>query len=214
MNKTQLAKSFDECLALQASFNSVVNTDWRKANYAWRRAMWIEAGELCDHLGYKWWKNVSAPYDARQVLLEVVDIFHFLLSDVLVENKAGGAQLVNSYEWATKHVYAPTKEKKLQQVEEFVVLALEKHPIQAAFFQVVVALDININDLLKYYLGKNALNNFRQANGDKTGEYRRQWNYAGETVEDNVVLERILDAVDTVPSFDTIYAELTAIYGA
>ena len=213
MTNSQLAKSFNECLTLQASFNAVVNPHWRKANYAWRRAMWIEAAELVDHVGYKWWKH-TGDYDQKQVLLEVVDIFHFLLSDVLVENKAGGEQLVNSYEWAKRHVYAPTKDKKIQQIEEFVVLALEKHPIQAAFFQVVVALDININDLLKYYLGKNALNKFRQDHGYKTGEYRKQWGYVGEVVEDNVVLEKILDAVDTVPSFDSIYADLKAIYGA
>ena len=86
MNKETL-KLVDDCMKMQHQFNVVVNPDWKKANYAWRRAMWIESAELLDHIGYKWWKNVGAEPDAKQVLLEVVDIFHFMLSECLLDNK-------------------------------------------------------------------------------------------------------------------------------
>ena len=45
------------------------------------RAIWIEAAEMMDHIHYKWWK--SGEMDLEQVQLELVDIFHFALSDML-----------------------------------------------------------------------------------------------------------------------------------
>ena len=75
MSDQKIVAAFNECLALQNTFNSVVNPEWRKAGYNWRRAMWIETAELIDHLGYKWWKNIDAQWDHKQALLEVVDIF-------------------------------------------------------------------------------------------------------------------------------------------
>lgn len=212
MNKSELIKSFDECMKLQASFNAVVNPNWKKAGYNWRRAMWVESAELADHLGYKWWKNIDAEYDKKQALLEVVDIFHFMLSEVLIDGR-NGDNLYHSYEWATRHVYAPNKEKKLQQIEEFVSICIDGGAIQAAFFQVMIALDVRVDDLIKFYLGKNALNKFRQDNGYKEGTYRKTWSFNGEEVEDNKVLEHVL-SLDAPMTFDSIYNDLKAIYAA
>ena len=212
MNDQKIVTLFNECLALQDTFNKVVNPDWRKAGYNWRRAMWIEAAELIDHLGYKWWKNIDAPWDQKQVLLEVVDIFHFLLSDVMIDRRAG-ADLLSAYKWATHHTYAPTKELKIRQVEEFVVSCLDEHPVMTGFFQVMISLDITPDQLTKYYLGKNALNKFRQDNGYKTGEYRKIWSLNGDQVEDNKVLESILESSD-VTGFHTIYNELGVVYSS
>ena len=211
MNRNELAAAITECMNLQNTFNSVVNPEWKKAGYNWRRAIWVESAELLDHLHWKWWKDVNAAIDHKQALLEVVDIFHFVMSDRLIDGRKG-SDLESSYEWARRHTYANTHEKKLKQVEELVVLCLDKQNFEAAFFQVVVALDIDITDILKYYLGKNALNKFRQDNGYKEGTYIKMWMFNGETVEDNKVLENILESATTMLSFDEIYNQLSTIY--
>lgn len=210
MNDQKIVAAFNECLNLQNTFNAVVNPDWRKAGYNWRRAMWIESAELVDHMGYKWWKNLDAPWDQKQVLLEVVDIFHFLLSDVMLDRR-NGVDLMNSYKYATHHFYAPTKELKIKIVEEFVAACLDQSTLQTMFFQMMLSLDIKLEDLVKYYLGKNALNKFRQDNGYKQGTYHKSWMFQGEIIEDNKVLEHILES-SGVTNFDTIYGELKTIY--
>lgn len=211
MNRQELTKTINECLSLQNTFNAVVNPNWRTSNYNFRRASWIEASELIDHMGYKWWKNQQqTDWDRKQALLEVVDIYHFVLSVALIEGKTGD-DLYHNYTWATKHVKAPSKETKIRQIEEFVMVCLEGSVMYGAFFQILVALELSVEDLQKYYLGKNALNKFRQDNGYKSGIYQKQWNFNGEIVEDNKVLEHILES-SSVTNFDTIYSELNAIY--
>ena len=211
MTNTELIGAVNECMKMQAQFNEIVNPDWKKAKNNWRRAIWTECAELMDHVKWKWWKDVSAPMDNRQALLEVVDIFHFVMSDRIIDGRKA-VDLVNSYIWASRHTYATDREKKLKQIEELATLCLDKQNFEAAFFQVVFALEIKLPDLLKYYLGKNALNKFRQDNGYKEGTYVKMWNAGSETIEDNVALERILDGTDELLSYETIYEKLSSIY--
>ena len=65
-------------LELQDGMNSKVNPSWRSAGQEWYRAIWIEASEMLEHYGWKWWKKQDP--DVMQVKLEVVDIVHFALS--------------------------------------------------------------------------------------------------------------------------------------
>ena len=56
-----------------------VVADWLTRNREWYRAVWIECAELMDHYGgWKWWK--ASRCDVEQVMLEIVDIWHFGLS--------------------------------------------------------------------------------------------------------------------------------------
>lgn len=212
MTDQQIINGIIECMNLQSRTNSLVNPDWKKANYNWRRAMWIEAAELTDLVGYKWWKDLTKEPNQKQILLEVVDIFHFLLSDILLNNRYSANDVYNSLKWAKTHHYAPTREDKIRQIEEFVAVCLDGHGLlHPSFFQLMHAVDVRIEDLLKYYLGKNALNKFRQDNGYKDGSYRKQWNFLGNQVEDNVVLEHIMEN-GAVLKFDAIYDQLKTLY--
>ena len=65
-------------LELQDGMNTKVNPDWRNAGNEWYRAIWMEASEMLEHHGWKWWKKQEP--DDMQVKLEVVDIVHFALS--------------------------------------------------------------------------------------------------------------------------------------
>lgn len=210
MEQREIISALNECLQQQDNLNCIVNQKWKTANYAWRTAIWIEAAELVDKLNYKWWKDTTTPIDRRQLLLELVDVFHFMLSESILSNRSAD-NLYHSYKWATSHTRVTNKSSEIQYVEEFVMLTLENRPIEASFFQVMIALDIKIEELLKYYLGKNALNKFRQDNGYKDGTYRKQWNLEGQLVEDNVALEKIVEG-SAYLSFATIFNELTALY--
>ena len=74
-------------LALQDAMNSKINPEWRQAGNEWYRAIWIECAEMLDHYGWKWWKHQQADMD--QVTLEIVDIWHFMLSDMLEKTSYG-----------------------------------------------------------------------------------------------------------------------------
>ncbi len=198
------------CLHLQGSFNSKVNTDWKVAGYAWNRAMWIEAGELADHIGYKWWKNVNQPMDRNQALLEVVDIFHFLLSDLMIRRNLTGSEhtqnIVSAYKYARQHTKTTTKNDILLEIERFVEDCVTNQLALNSYFRIVVALDFTLEDVVDYYLGKNVLNLFRYDNGYLDGTYKKTWG----TQEDNVVLESILDTGER--DFIIIYNKLSEIY--
>ena len=71
----------EEMLNLQDSINSVINPNWRDAKNPWYRAIWTECAELMDHIGWKWWKKQEI--DIEQAQIELIDIWHFGLSDIL-----------------------------------------------------------------------------------------------------------------------------------
>ena len=71
-------------LKLQSEMNTKVHADWRQQNFEWYRAIWIECAELLDHYGWKWWKKQTP--DVDQIALELVDIWHFGLSILLLSD--------------------------------------------------------------------------------------------------------------------------------
>jgi len=77
--KQQLANM----LELQNDMNSKVHADWREQDFEWYRAIWVESAELLDHYGWKWWKKQTP--DVDQIALELVDIWHFGLSLLLLK---------------------------------------------------------------------------------------------------------------------------------
>ena len=78
MNPQQIKIMLD----LQDSMNTKVNANWQTQGYEWYRAIWVECAELLDHYGWKWWKHREA--DINQVKMEMVDIWHFLLSWIII----------------------------------------------------------------------------------------------------------------------------------
>ena len=75
-------------LNLQDSMNTRVHPEWRTQGYEWYRAIWVECAELMDHYGWKWWKKQQP--DWEQVKLELIDIWHFGLSDLLMQHEDAG----------------------------------------------------------------------------------------------------------------------------
>lgn len=196
-------------LALQDEMNSRVDPDWMTRERAWYRAIWIECAELMDHYGgWKWWK--ASHQDLEQVMLEIVDIWHFGLSIRIPTDRDYDAAAVRIVEeWLAP---LPTG-GFLQDVEALAAHALNRHDCLVAIVPTLLAgIGQDFDALYRSYVGKNVLNFFRQDHGYREGSYRKLW----QGREDNVHLVEILAEV-TAGAADLrtqVYAALAERYAA
>lgn len=191
----QLLKMLD----LQDAMNSKVTADWRSQGYAWYRAIWVECAELMDHYGWKWWKHQTP--DMEQVILELVDIWHFGLSDLLQKSTqvdALAGTLSEALQEEPKDIQPFRNE-----LENFVELVLTKRSFDVpAFCRVMAAAGLSFEQLYCQYMGKNVLNFFRQDNGYKEGHYKKHW----QGKEDNEHLVEVL--ADSNVNSDTFQTDV------
>jgi dimeric dUTPase (all-alpha-NTP-PPase superfamily) len=205
MNKNHL----ETMLKMQDNFNKVVNPDWRTAGYRWDDCIMMEAAELFDHYGYKHWKKQTPDLD--QCRMELVDIWHFIMSSVLEHNKNIEDAI---YEIKFAYGYWVTRENHITDTKENIRGLIRNAATGKidfnAFFALLNAFDMDTDDLFKRYLGKNALNGFRQSKNYKSGEYIKDWNGR----EDNEVLTEILNKLDvnSTTFVSDVYAELEREY--
>ena len=196
---------------LQHTHNQQVHPQWHKQDYPFHRAIWTECAELLDHYGWKWWK-LQEP-DLVQVKLEIVDIWHFGLSMLIVaeQNVVELSEEMTSRE-QDRSVVGPSF---VATVEALAQHALKRRFDTTAFMDMMNALPFSLQDLYGIYKGKNVLNRFRQANGYKEGSYQKFW----DGKEDNVHLAELVLTLDPYQSnflsdlynqLDNRYRELTA----
>ena len=193
-------------LELQGNMNTKVHAEWRDQDFEWYRAIWVECAELLDHYGWKWWKKQTP--DVDQIALELVDIWHFGLSLLLLSGDdletigdrviAGFADQQGSDDFASD-------------LEEFTAQTLVTKEFDiAGFARLMDGINMDFETLYVGYVGKNVLNFFRQDNGYKDGSYRKLWNGR----EDNEHLMELLSDVDTsaADAESQLYSALAARY--
>lgn len=219
-------------LQLQADLNEATNGDkWTsgitKNNKVinWKRCIYMECAEMIDSFSWKHWKNIDKEADWANLQIEVVDVWHFIMS-LAIEQDAQNAQGsigaitsaitdVKSFEKILAKNSLFAKESEIMEKIEVIMLEslfkkefhLEK--LVNDFFDLVVMSGLDLETLYKLYVGKNILNQFRQDHGYKDGSYIKVWN--GE--EDNVVMQRVLEQnSDIAPA--KLYEELEKLYPA
>ncbi|MBF7073035.1 dUTP diphosphatase [Glaciecola sp. MH2013] len=216
LNKTQLATMLD----LQDAMNKKVNPDWLNAGYAYLRAAMIESVEAIEHHGWKWWKAQSL--DLAQVQMELVDIWHFALSHLIIQHKGDIAAAATDIEASLKLSHRSvtfdgksidfSEASLVENLELMAGLCIAKRFDVPLFIRIVSQADMSSDDLYAQYVGKNVLNFFRQDHGYKDGSYIKIWNGR----EDNEHLVDIL--AETKPSVesyaDALYQGLQARYPA
>lgn len=181
-------RAAETMLDLQDQINCQINPDWRAANNPWYRAIWTECAELLDHHGWKWWKKQTP--NLPQIWLELVDIWHFGLSDLL-QHYPSQAECVEAIMAAledTKQT-CPTDEC-VEQLAQF-CLSHQQFDL-ASFFNLTHSVQLDFQQLFEQYIGKNVLNRFRQDNGYKTGTYEKVW----QGREDNEHLAELFLSLD------------------
>lgn len=183
-------------LELQNAMNSKVNDNWVEQDFAWYRAIWVECAELLDHYGWKWWKKQTP--DADQVKLELVDIWHFGLSILLLES-VNEADIATAVEQQLAKAN-PSGDFRAD-LEGFTLATLQSKGFDVASFGTLMAgIDLSFDELYTRYVGKNVLNFFRQDNGYQDGSYRKQW--GGK--EDN---EHLVEAVAGLDHTSTLFKD-------
>ncbi|MFT7491042.1 MAG: dimeric dUTPase (all-alpha-NTP-PPase superfamily) [Pseudohongiellaceae bacterium] len=174
-------------LELQNAMNARVHIEWREQGFEWYRAIWIESAELMDHYGWKWWKHQKP--DVEQVKLELIDIFHFGLSILLVNQTS----IESIAEQLTDALNDDGPEDFKTALETFTIHTLHKKDFSVSLFvQLLKGMEMTFEDLYSGYVGKNVLNFFRQDHGYKEGTYKKIW--AGR--EDNEHLVELVAELD------------------
>jgi dimeric dUTPase (all-alpha-NTP-PPase superfamily) len=203
---------------MQDDMNSKVNPDWVSAKNNWHRAIQVEGVEAIEHHGWKWWKKQDC--DIAQLRMELVDIWHFILS-AAIQNKHGNIALAKMEMMSELSLYQKSAQfdnqyyvlaqlKLLEKLDLLVGLAAARRTNLALFESLLIDCGMDWTGLFKQYVGKNVLNVFRQDHGYKVGTYIKIW----DGREDNEHLADVLGLVDlnTGDVRDALYRLLKARY--
>ena len=219
-------------LQLQAQLNDATNgEEWTKGTTKngkvinWRRCIYMECAEMVDSFSWKHWKSINQEPDWDNLQIEVVDVWHFIISLAIenyAQNMKGGiedlainiSQLESFSTIDRQSSKFASQDEVIAKVENIILLSLSKDELEletllGEFFDLVLMSGLDLETLYRLYVGKNILNQFRQDNGYKDGSYVKIW--AGE--EDNVVMKRLWEDDSSIKP-DTLYKELTKIYFA
>ena len=217
-------------LQLQNQLNDATNgEEWvkgitkNKKVINWKRCIYMECAEMIDSFPWKHWKNIEVEPDWANLQIEVVDVWHFIMS-LAIENysqtlRGGVEDVANDISELSSFTQIETlatefadQNSVIEKVENIMRIALAKEKLElealvSEFFDLVIMSGLNLDTLYRLYVGKNILNQFRQDHGYKDGSYIKVWD--GE--EDNVVMKRIWEENGELTP-EKLYHELTKYY--
>lgn len=166
-----MRQRLDTMLDLQDAINRKIDPNWAARGFEWYRAIWVECAELLDHYGWKWWKQQNP--DIEQVKLELVDIWHFGLSLLLLRDLPRQVLISN----VIAQLVEPRSIEDFRiELEHFAhqVLGTQDFDV-AGFARLMAGAGLDFNELYLRYTGKNVLNRFRQDHGYQDGSYQKLW---------------------------------------
>jgi dUTP pyrophosphatase len=183
---------------LQDALNRIVDADWRQKRTPddWALAITMESCELIDSYPWKWWKNVKAQPDVKNVKIELVDILHFALSGTMQTESNKQSTALPDGVAATIHAPLMDTANAVATFRNVIRLA-DAHRFDVVTEHVVAAADDLDFNLVGYYVAKHTLNYLRQLGGYKSGEYKK----VRDGKEDNELLH---DAIDGVSVEETL----------
>jgi dimeric dUTPase (all-alpha-NTP-PPase superfamily) len=224
-SNTTINSNLEEMFILQKRLNESTNgKNWELGinkfdkNINWLRCIHMEISELIESTPWKHWKNISSKLDIENIKIELVDIWHFVMSYLLQETNI------------PKSVFICEKYTKYDSVDTFnivdiineseklsyICLGIQIENIHSntkieniikQYFKLCSICKLDFNTLFKLYIGKNTLNKFRQDHGYKEGTYTKIWNHE----EDNIVMMRLLYNLEDI-NIDTLYTKLKDYY--
>lgn len=205
-----MEEKIKHCLELQDKLNKKINENWKEIRKKedFYRAIWLECAEAVESLPWKWWKKVQP--DLENLEIETADIFHFILSLILMEKNPDLEYLYKGLNEDFKeldniegehinHYLALDYQKDGDIYEEYIFLferVAEKSLRQdfngvLFFFGLLTKKLMGLDRLYLLYMGKNILNHLRQEMGYKSGDYKKVIN----GIEDNKYLLKVLNQV-------------------
>lgn len=207
-------------LNLQSRMNTKVDPLWVSKRFPYLRAVVIEAAEAIEHHGWKWWKKQDC--DMAQLQMEIIDIWHFLLSEILLEHEddhdRATAWLMQAVAIARSGTEVGFDDRRFEldgmslvsKLELLIGLSVARRIDLATFRAIMLDCHLDWDALFRQYVSKNVLNFFRQDHGYKEGSYLKVWN-GREDNEHLVELMQALDAED--PEYpERLYQGLASRY--
>lgn len=233
---------FKKMFEIQYDLNVMTNgKNWYKGKTKnglvinWDIALYTEIAELIESFNWKHWKNDNPEfqyrYDKDNLIVETVDILHFIISVILEKVTKiytitkGKEEIINkALDYIedpnfTNVIYATYEEgKKINKsllIEDAMSMMscgynrdIKKLPVLFHnFLKLVVDINyfqrFNLMDMYKSYVCKSFLNTFRQENGYKEGTYVKYFN--GQ--EDNVTAFEVMKKYtmeELVHDFDNV----------
>jgi len=218
-----------QMLELQQTLNDETNgLNWEEGvtkngkKIDWRRCIYLEGAELVESYPWKHWKNIDASPDYDNIKIEIVDIWHFVMSEALrlykVENLGSiediATMVANMNEFENFKAFQKSEKldpyAEIELVEEMIKTLFCNRDINQlviAFLTMSSKLNLKLPELYELYIGKNILNKFRQNHGYKEGSYVKIW--SGR--EDNVVMQEILTKQSDITP-EALYEALEEAY--
>ena len=188
--------TLEQCIEQQKKVDADIK---HNGEYMPRLAASAEVIEKLDHLSMiGTWKEQPAP-DLKQAFMEGVDVFAFIMSAAIRE---GMAHTLKDYVKYLPHYRGGFSVAQL--FSQLLSCINNKDWDLSGGLAILAVIDEHLynktaEDLFYYYMGKQALTQFRQANGYKTGDYIKNW--AGK--EDNEHLTEMLEkgvSIDYLPT--------------
>lgn len=223
-------KKVKEMFLMQQALNDETNGVGWEDGYTkngklinWKRCIYMECAELIDSFAWKHWKNISAAPDVNNIVIEIVDIWHFVMSYILeqyygskeIDHIVSDVTAVSGFAEFSSYAY-DIREYSIYEIINDIELIVHETSgfdlhigeLLTDFFRVALKCGVSLDILFEKYIGKNVLNKFRQNNGYKEGGYRKIWG----DLEDNEVLIEVLSK--GAVSANEIYEQLQKIYDA
>lgn len=135
-------------LQLQAQLNDATNGEkWTKGitkngkTINWKRCIYMECAEMIDSFSWKHWKNINQEPDWDNLQIEVVDVWHFIMSLAIenyaqnmkgtVENLAIDISALESFSIVDIQNKAfDTKDNVIEKVENIMLLSLSREKLE------------------------------------------------------------------------------------
>jgi dimeric dUTPase (all-alpha-NTP-PPase superfamily) len=220
-----------EMFALQQKLNDETNGIGWEHGYTknnriinWKRCIYMESAELIDSFNWKHWKNINSETDWDNATVEIVDIWHFIMSLILEDYKVNDRgdleQLVKDvvdvqgFERFSKEAGKREDVEVMEIINDIESIIHETTKMKVdmfdgllkEYFSLSLKCGVNLKVLYKFYVAKNVLNQFRQDHGYKEGTYKKLW---GDK-EDNEVMIELLNK--EVLGADALYKALAKVY--
>lgn len=208
-------------LRLQHENNTITQgAEWYARGNSWANAIIAETGEYLESVGYKWWKQQDI--DIENAKTELVDIWHFLLSDLIEPELLFRPTAQFNFEDRVRplaqhiaFVVDNAEESPLKlnaeydkNVTPFVNSMINRSPDTVKqFLRLCQRIGMGFDELYTRYVVKNALNRFRQNNGYNDGTYRK----IIDGLEDNTQALRLAAELPEVTA-DSVYKAYEAFY--
>ena len=200
-----------EMLLLQQELNDATNGEGWEAGKTkngkiinWKRCIYMECAEMVDSFAWKHWKAIDADPDWANLQIEVIDVWHFIMSLGLedysqnfrgtIEDLAMKISLEPGYLKLQENGDLEFAEPAaiMAKVEDLILNTVNRDTLNGPklfedFFELAYMSKLNLTDLYRLYVGKNILNQFRQDHGYKEGTYVKVW----DGKEDNVIMQAL-----------------------